>query len=192
MNFFSRLKNNFSQLFIPTILVFSLIVTTEVVFLGQNLKNTADYYSQFISITSIGIFLSAFVLTYYNLQLALKGKKWFPFGLNVILGCIQFWMAFAAVDWLTRDSYPQQSFAFILIATLGLLAQILIAQLQDQFRLVLIANVFYLICLALLFQKVFNADVRFLQIISATALGFELLMFFRLLRVYLKQYSLNI
>jgi hypothetical protein len=174
------------QLFAPTLLIFMLITIGQVAILSQNLKNSADYYSQWLVASSVAFILCTFVLTYYNIFIAWQKKRGFLIAINVILASGQLWLCLANVDFLTNDSFPVNSFAYLLGASAAFNLQLFLGNHKDLLKYGVASSLAWTVILGILFQK-YLTQVQFLQIISFLPLlaytGFFLYLVRRMVRI---------
>jgi hypothetical protein len=119
-------KNN---LFAPSLLLF--ILNIAYVFANTKVKDSISSVNQILSIVIGIILVKIFTLTFGNLELTFKSKKWVYLLVNTVLAGTQILLVWLAFKSTTQTTYPEEVFKFLGIAVLLFFIQSFFAKIKE-------------------------------------------------------------
>jgi len=103
-----------NQLFTPAILLLSVLIGFYISSIDLVEKNYS--FSFILAMGGIILILKTFVTIFGSLEINLKDKKSLLSATLIILGIIQFYLGFLAINFLRVDKFPQNTVALLLAA----------------------------------------------------------------------------
>ena len=178
-----RISIDSGYFFIFSLLLFLFNASLITVFLAIDFKNK-DLSSYFFASAGALLTIKTYITSYANATFAIRDNRYYTIITNIVVGVFQFVCVFLALLWLKEDSYPQVTAGYFFIASVGLIAQIVIGKLTSSIQYQAASVLYYALIFTLLYTKTFNADIRFIQIISFVSVALELVLLLNLYRAF--------